>query len=68
MQTSNIEMQLSFIAKSLENIDNVTIDTDDLDYDLSELTKAVESLNDDFNEKMDKLIEILSDGRNKYSL
>lgn len=65
MQTSNIELQLSFIAKSLENIDNVIIDTDDLHYEISELRQSLESLNDDFNEKMDKLIEVLSDGRNK---
>lgn len=67
MQTSNIELQLSFIAKALESFgdDKIMLDSDDLATEIAELRQTIELLNDDFNDKMEQLIEVINNGRDK---
>ena len=60
---SNTDFLLSDIAYAIKNIDGF-VDNENIEDELKDLNAAIQNLNDDLNEKLDKLIEVLSNGRN----
>lgn len=60
---SNTDFLLSDIANAIKNIDGF-VDNENIEDELKDLNATIQNLNDDLNEKLDKLIEALTNGRN----
>lgn len=60
---SNYDLVLADIAGSIKDLEINGTDTDGIEQELYNLSNLVENLNNDLNERLDKLIEVLKNER-----
>lgn len=57
---TNTDLYLCDIANNLKSLEVGCIDTDGIEQELAEINDTLQDINDNISEKLDKLIEVLS--------